>query len=227
MFEGTYVGTDPGGTSAVPNLDGLVESGTGDPIGGTPTGARNVFSGNTRSGVDMGGAVNDVIEGNRIGVNSQDTARLTNGSFGILVSGGSGDTIGGTAPGAGNVIGGVSGTALRSTTPAPPRARTASRSRATSSAPTRPARLTSATPSASCWRGMPSHRAWPKPEAPEGGNVLRGRFRLQCRGSCCLRGRFRLQCRGSCCLRGRFRLRCCRIPPVTREGKVPEDFRGD
>jgi hypothetical protein len=109
LFEGNYVGTDATGTSAVPNLDGLAESGTGDTIGGTASGAANVFSGNNRSGMILGFAFNDVVEGNLIGINAQETARLTNGSFGILAAAGSGDTIGGTVPGAANVIGGLSG----------------------------------------------------------------------------------------------------------------------
>jgi hypothetical protein len=57
----------------------------------------------------MGFAFNDVVEGNLIGVNAQGTARLSNGSFGILAAECSGDTIGGTTAGAGNVIGGLSG----------------------------------------------------------------------------------------------------------------------
>jgi titin len=109
LVEGNQVGTDASGTSSVPNQDGLAESGTGDTIGGTTTGARNVFSGNSRSGVSFGFAVNDVLEGNWIGINAQGDAVLSNGSFGILAAGGSGDTIGGTFPGAGNVIGGLSG----------------------------------------------------------------------------------------------------------------------
>lgn len=108
FFQGNYVGTDPGGTSAVPNFDGLVDLGTGDTIGGIASGARNVFSGNGRAGVVLS-AVNDVVEGNFIGINAQETAILSNASFGILAASGSGDTIGGTFPGAGNVIGGVSG----------------------------------------------------------------------------------------------------------------------
>jgi hypothetical protein len=112
VFQGNYVGTDPTGTSAVPNFDGLSDSGTADTIGGTTTGAENVFSGNNRAGVVLGLAVNDVLEGNLIGINAQGTARLTNGSFGILAAGGSGDVIGGTAPGAGNVIGGLSGVGI-------------------------------------------------------------------------------------------------------------------
>src|SRR5262249_38677192 len=109
VFEGNYVGTDSTGASAVPNFDGLLDSGTGNTIGGTTTGARNVFSGNERSGVFFGGAVNDTLEGNLIGITAQETATLTNGSFGILGAGGVGDIIGGTAPGAANVIGGVGG----------------------------------------------------------------------------------------------------------------------
>jgi titin len=108
LFEGNYVGTDATGTSAVPNFDGLDESGTGDTIGGTTTGARNVFSGNSRSGVGFGFAVNDLLEGNFIGINAQETAPLPN-DFGVLGAAGSGNTIGGTAPGAGNVIGGLYG----------------------------------------------------------------------------------------------------------------------
>jgi titin len=109
LVQGNQVGTDPSGTFAVPNFDGLADAGTGNTIGGTVSSARNVFSGNGRSGVALGFAVNDVVEGNLIGVTAQGTARLSNASFGILAAAGSGDTIGGTAPGAGNVIGGLSG----------------------------------------------------------------------------------------------------------------------
>ena len=127
LFEGNYVGTDATGTSAVPNLDGLDESGTGDTIGGTDDPAlANVFSGNDRSGVLLGLAVNDVLEGNLIGINAQRTATLTNGSFGILAAGGSGNVIGGTAPGAVTSSAASPATAWKSTTPAPPRARTTS-----------------------------------------------------------------------------------------------------
>src|SRR5262249_3231727 len=92
VLAGNYVGTDPTGAGAVPNFDGLLEAGTGDTIGGTAAGALNVFSGNERSGVYFGGAVNDVLEGNLIGINAQETATLTNGSFGVIANGGgSGD----------------------------------------------------------------------------------------------------------------------------------------
>jgi titin len=110
LVQGNYIGTDPSGTSAVPNQDGLDDSGSGNTIGGTVSGARNIFSGNSRSGVGFGDASGEVLEGNYIGVNAQGDAVLTNFSFGILAQGGGGgDLIGGMSPGAGNVIGGVSG----------------------------------------------------------------------------------------------------------------------
>ncbi len=109
LVEGNYVGTDASGSVPLANFDGIALSGTGNTIGGTASGAGNVFSGNSRIGVAMGFAFNDVVEGNLIGVNAQGTGRLTNGSFGIFAAAGSGDTIGGTAAGAGNVIGGLSG----------------------------------------------------------------------------------------------------------------------
>src|SRR5262249_8764604 len=88
LIEGNYVGTDSTGASAVPNLDGFADSASGDTIGGTAAGASNVFSGNNRAGVNFVGAVNDVLEGNSIGVNAQGSATLTNGTFGILAAGG-------------------------------------------------------------------------------------------------------------------------------------------
>jgi hypothetical protein len=109
--QGNYIGTDPTGTHAVPNANGVVDSGTHTTIGIVVSpdglsGAGNVISGNLRAGVDLSGAVGEAIDGNLIGANAPGTAALTNGGFGVLASGGSGDVIGGTAAGAGNVIGG-------------------------------------------------------------------------------------------------------------------------
>jgi hypothetical protein len=109
--QGNYIGTDPTGTRAVPNANGVVDSGTHTTIGvaaseGVVLGVGNVISGNHSAGVDLNGAVGDAIEGNWIGVNAAGTALLTNGGFGVFASGGSGDVIGGTAAGAGNIVGG-------------------------------------------------------------------------------------------------------------------------
>ncbi len=113
VVEGNYVGTDVTGSVPLANFeDGVVLSldGGGNTVGGTTAATANVLSGNVRSGVAFGlSGSDDVVEGNLIGVNAQDNATLTNGSFGILANGGNAEVIGGTAPGAGNVIGGLSG----------------------------------------------------------------------------------------------------------------------
>lgn len=76
-------------------------------FGGPTASARNVISGNT-SGIDdessiIGGASNNTISGNYIGVDVTGTAALGNGQYGIF-TGRRGDVIGGAAIGAGNVI---------------------------------------------------------------------------------------------------------------------------
>jgi hypothetical protein len=112
LVEGNYVGTNATGSAALANTEDGIDlslDGGANFIGGTAAGAGNVISGNSRAGVVFGLAVLDFLEGNLIGVNAQDTAVLSNGSFGILASGGNANTIGGTAPGAGNVIGGLGG----------------------------------------------------------------------------------------------------------------------
>jgi hypothetical protein len=111
LVEGNYVGTNAAGTGALANTEDGIEvlfDGGNNTIGGTTAGAGNVLSGNGRAGIVLS-AVDDVLEGNLIGINAQGTATLSNASFGILASAASGNTIGGTAAGAGNVIGGLSG----------------------------------------------------------------------------------------------------------------------
>ena len=56
--------------------------------------------------LDSSGASGDVVQGNYIGTTAAGTAALGNIGSGIAVTGGTNDTIGGTAIGAGNVISG-------------------------------------------------------------------------------------------------------------------------
>jgi titin len=68
-----------------------------------------VIAGNTGSGVSLSGAntSGNVIQGNFIGLDRAGTVVLANGGDGVaVVNGASANTIGGTAPGAGNVISG-------------------------------------------------------------------------------------------------------------------------
>jgi titin len=125
MVYGNLIGTDATGTAAVPNAFGvLIEGGAHDNlIGGTTGTVGNVISANTIVGVDLtdAGTTGNLIRGNRIGVGAGGAA-LADG-IGVSIGGGaSNNRVGGTAPGAGNVIadntrqGVVIGTSVTETT---------------------------------------------------------------------------------------------------------------
>jgi CSLREA domain-containing protein len=106
-IEGNYIGTDVTGSVRLPNSVGMIVNSSLNIIGGTTAGVRNVISGNNGTGIEFntGAGLDNVIEGNYIGVNAAGTAPLGNSSEGIRVTG-TGNRIGGTATGAGNVISG-------------------------------------------------------------------------------------------------------------------------
>jgi hypothetical protein len=103
---GNYIGLNSAGTSAIANAVGVYVDDPNNTIGGTTAGARNVISGNTGAGVelDSASAAGNTVEGNYIGWNAAGTAIIANGSHGILINAASGNLIGGTTAGAGNVI---------------------------------------------------------------------------------------------------------------------------
>jgi titin len=108
---GNFIGTNVSDSAALGNGSiGVVIGSPGNTIGGTVPGARNVISGNAQFGIDLVGpqAFGNVIQGNFIGTDISGTVALGNGgSDGVLLNGGSHDNvIGGTTPGAGNVISG-------------------------------------------------------------------------------------------------------------------------
>lgn len=119
--EGCYIGTDVTGLIAIPNRGaGVAVSSSNNVIGGTTPSARNVISGNQDAGVQVNlfccGANNsisgNVIQGNYIGLKANGNEALGNGREGVLVSTSAGSVavantlVGGTVPGAGNVISG-------------------------------------------------------------------------------------------------------------------------
>jgi hypothetical protein len=106
---GNFIGTDVTGTAALGNgADGVaVHDGASDTfIGNTAAGDGNVISANTANGVDIfgSGATVNRVEGNFIGTDVSGSTALGNGGNGVLITNSSNNTIGGTAPGAGNVI---------------------------------------------------------------------------------------------------------------------------
>src|SRR5207245_5829475 len=106
LIQGNYIGTDKSGTYAVPNGTGIVV-GSNNTIGGVSTtlgaGAGNLISGNTQFGIGGFGNQN-LVAGNLIGTTASGLAALGN-QAGIQIRGNN-NTIGGTAPGARNVISG-------------------------------------------------------------------------------------------------------------------------
>ncbi len=103
QVQGNLIGTDVTGTHALGNsIWGVeVDGGSNNTIGGSTPGAGNLVSGN-HAGIDAGGS-ETVIEGNLVGTDITGTLTLGNVGDGLDVYG-SGDSIGGTTPGSGNVI---------------------------------------------------------------------------------------------------------------------------
>jgi titin len=128
VVQGNFVGTDPSGTAAIPNRNGvfLFTGAFGTLVGGTTSGARNLISANLTAGVTAQDSSGNSIQGNFIGTDVTGMSALPNGGPG---SGGgiqinnfslpvTNNLIGGTAAGAPNVISGnhndgldISGTA--------------------------------------------------------------------------------------------------------------------
>jgi hypothetical protein len=104
---GNLIGTNAAGSAALANAGAgvaLPDGPSGSRIGGV-AGARNVISGNGRSGIYMV-ASNSVVEGNFIGTNATGDADLGNDESGIFVEAGGDNLIGGTSNGVRNVISG-------------------------------------------------------------------------------------------------------------------------
>ena len=121
VIAGNFLGTNLAGTAAGPGNQVGVSIGlsavatNGNRVGGTAAADRNVISGNTTDGIQInagsGGAANNVVEGNYIGVDVNGTLPVPNTNQGVALFVTSPNTntnnlIGGTAAGAGNVISG-------------------------------------------------------------------------------------------------------------------------
>ncbi len=108
VVQGNLIGTDVTGTVALGNIATGVSlgggTGTNNLVGGTAPEARNVISGND-AGVTLGVADGNRVQGNFIGTDITGTVALGN-RHGVSISASDNNTIGGTEPGAGNVISG-------------------------------------------------------------------------------------------------------------------------
>lgn len=110
--QGCYVGTNAAGTAAAANAYAGVEingGAHGNTVGGTTAAARNVISGNAAQGVYLhdSGTTGNVVQGNYVGTNAGGAAAVANAFSGVEIGlAAANNLLGGTAPGAGNVISG-------------------------------------------------------------------------------------------------------------------------
>lgn len=105
---GNYIGLDSGGQVAISNAsNGISFSGAdSNHVGGTGSGARNIISGNGLNGVQLyNGSTGNLVEGCYIGTDFAGANAVPNVSRGVRIDS-AGNTIGGTATGAGNLISG-------------------------------------------------------------------------------------------------------------------------
>ncbi|CAN5547219.1 hypothetical protein BH10ACI3_BH10ACI3_16850 [soil metagenome] len=117
VIAGNYIGTDTAGALSRPNSVGIFVQSDNNVIGGTAVADRNVISGNLTAGLSIRGS-NNSVKGNFIGRNASNTSSVAN-QIGILITISrkllvtgtpvttaiAGNTIGGTEPGAANIIG--------------------------------------------------------------------------------------------------------------------------
>jgi titin len=110
IIQGNFLGTDPSGTVARGNGEGgvMINGSPGNLVGGTSAPARNLISGGNQNGIYLftSTATGNVISGNYIGTTVTGMAGLGNVYNGLEIASSSSNLIGGTSPGAGNLISG-------------------------------------------------------------------------------------------------------------------------
>jgi len=111
--QGNLIGTTAAGNAPLNNGTGVaLAGGSGNTIGGAMAAARIVIYGFTRAGVLISPAPNhadshptaNVIQGNYIGIYSPAVDVAPTAGKGVILTGASGNTVGGGVPGEGNVI---------------------------------------------------------------------------------------------------------------------------
>ncbi|QEH31992.1 Large cysteine-rich periplasmic protein OmcB precursor [Aquisphaera giovannonii] len=113
LIQGNYIGTNASGDATLGNVgDGLNLQTDANTVGGTTLAALNVVSGNKQAGIAVSSSAGNLIQGNYVGVLRSGAAALANGDDGILVTTGTGTTIGGTVAGAGNLVSGNGGVGI-------------------------------------------------------------------------------------------------------------------
>ena len=104
---GNYVGIGADGATALgATSNNIYVTGSNNTIGGTAAGARNVISTSSASGVFITTGTGNVVQGNYIGTDATGVLDRGNAVRGVEVWSANGNTIGGAAAGAGNLVSG-------------------------------------------------------------------------------------------------------------------------
>ncbi|MFO0804034.1 MAG: LamG-like jellyroll fold domain-containing protein [Gemmataceae bacterium] len=112
---GNLIGTNAAGTIALANPVGIsIIDSSGNTIGGITAADRNIISGNSGIGIAISGsgAYGNTVAGNSIGTDITGMAVLANNAGVDIENGAHDNVLGGTAPGAGNLISGNVGTGV-------------------------------------------------------------------------------------------------------------------
>lgn len=106
IISGNFIGTDATGSVDLGNSGSGVDiMSSGNTVGGTTAGARNIISGNDyQDGITIGSSGSNLVQGNYIGTDKSGTLKVGNGRHGVLLMGAASSIIGGTTPGASNLI---------------------------------------------------------------------------------------------------------------------------
>jgi hypothetical protein len=128
LIQGNYVGVKANGIEPLPNqgvgisvadnTSSTTNCSDNPPVGNTIGGtfgseSANLISGNFSGGVQLSISDCNIVKGDVIGLNSTGSNAIPNGSFGISISAGSYNTIGGAAAGDRNVVSGNMGDGVR------------------------------------------------------------------------------------------------------------------
>lgn len=104
VVQGNLIGTDRTGRAALPNVgNGLLVTSDGVLVGGVAEGEGNVIAANGAAGVLLSGQASGLY-GNVIGTDRSESLDLGNGGGGVVIFGGTDNTVGFDAPGHPNVI---------------------------------------------------------------------------------------------------------------------------
>jgi hypothetical protein len=118
IIQGNFIGVGADGASTLGSGTGIAiyHYARGNIVGGSTPGAGNVISGLHGTGLVIWGSVAEsdanIVQGNLIGTDATGTRLVGNKGCGISIWGSSGNLIGGSTPGAGNVVCGNRGTGI-------------------------------------------------------------------------------------------------------------------